>query len=1107
MPYFIDRELNVYNENPIKHLPELVSSNIVSDTEFTKNFSMTVDLIGVYLPELVKDYLVVFKREELTEDFHPLLSTLNTLGYKIETANTDELLSVIGKIQELFNNVIDCNKSSREVNKTFKKSIEDGVFDHYLEELNVSPDCLSAEKDKNTGDYTITVKPPNLNFSFLFFYGFADLFKIWGKNHQQSLLDANLVQQRCLKFRNAHGSDSPMNEYNLINGELFQINYTLREVMYRFPPRSKGLDAQTNIFEVATKKMNVKTWTVAKALGFDNLNDVMENFSHFLKNMPTEALQYHATDIFATWDLSQKQQTFYDVILQSFQLENIDIRDTTGANVSAFIVELIKQEFKVYDKDSEKILRKIMNLGQLDNLESSPLNDFGCQPFLTVGGLLYSRMALKKFVQGYLSDCDLKSCYASAMSQMNVYLGEPVTLTCKYDKYKLTLKDALELIANQNSPDDAWFIRVSGKLEKAINTLILSDLKFKPKSVKQQTLYEVSENRKSIEKFNANKTSKSAAQSTILTKQIKFGLITKATIEALKKLPNEWYQEFLNLNCDVICYIPGDLIAKNLTEYMTIRETLPDHDCVEKFDIKKGTKGIDGQRYKNNVCLEFPISKYWEQLKNKRGEFKKAKNPIQEVFKLFQNSGYGVLACLYLSTNNLLASNQITAEARTGAWLMTNALNGFGAITDGTSFAWDNLPFNKTFHDILKNNPSYLEHYDDSIKSNIDMSEVLKDGEWFEKIGKDNKPYKESVLQVWMDKNLKTHLQNFFQVDENDYNLKRFDYELKTENFPTKKGEEFFNSNSKKIEELKNSLGTGWDSYLKKNDYTIESALFTKFYNNNSGNYCKGVNDGAVLVNGEEYEISESEPFVKARSFQGNDSNLINWYTDAISNGYKQPLIYSENKLIKFGDGNQIAIRYLETGSDKIAHPMGFDTIAYKMMKLVTRSQFLFQNELQLRNFETNEETLANLSKELGLCHKIFWDKLTQDDIAEYGVKLRENVDYFNYAKHHPVGIGFELLALPDTAKGDIEIVRKRIVELINNGCKNFNAALHLQRNLKYGNVFKNLFASVIVAKKNADDDLRKFLENSANEPTIFTVTTENVKRLHELRNDKNQEE
>ena len=1086
--FFINRQLNIFTSNPIVTLPDFKPTYLVSDTEFTKKSKLSVDCIGIYLPDLISDYAVVFTYDELTTNFHPLLSALKVFGYDIESANQDELGEIIDSMQSTFEEYVDCNQPTRKVSKAFKEMLDKGYFDHQLASLNVEAECITLTKDKNTDSYIVSVAPPKIDIPLLFFYGFADLFKIWGKDYHDTLLSSNLTQQRCLKLRNSHGRETPILEYNRVNGVLYEFVYTTREAMYRFPPISKGLDAQTSIFEVATRKINVKTWDIATALGFDNLSDVMSNFTHFLNTLPELALKYHATDIFATWDLHKKQQEFYDLILANFNIPSIEVSDTTGTNVSKFIIECIKKELGIDGiKELEKLVNQIIKLSGLDNLEEIPLNDFGCQPFLTVGGLLFSRMAKIKYIEGYLSDCDLKSCYASFMSQMNVYLGEPVTLTCKYDKYKLNLKDALELIDNQNAPHDGWFIRVSGTLDKAINTLVMSDLKFKPKSVKQQQLYEVNDNRKSIENFNAYKTTKRAAQSTILTKQIKFGIITKSTIDALKKLPDTWLEEYLNLKCDAICFYPGELIADNLNDYCKIRDSLPEHDRVEKFDIKQGAKTIDTQRYKNNATLAFPISKYWEVLKSKRGEFKKAKNPVQEVFKLFGNSGFGVLACLYLAVNNLMASNQITAAARSGAWLMTNALNGFGSITDGTSYSWKHLPLGQTFVEILEKNPSYLEHFDESVVSGIAVDGNFK-------------------FQDWTDKNLKQHMKDFYQVGDNDYNLNQFDYELKTEKFLTKKGEEYFTNNAREIEELKNEIGTGWSKYLDKNGYIFETALFTKFYNNNGGNYCKGMNGGNVLIEGEEYNIVDNEPFVKARSFQGADSALINWYTDAITNGYKEPLIYSETKLIKFGDGNKIAISMLESGSEHIAHPMGFDTTAYKLMKLITRSQFLFQNEAQLRNFETNEMTLTELSKELGLNQKIFWDKLKPDDITAYEIEYREDVDYFSYAKTHPCGVGFELLALAPSVKGDINIVRCKIVELIDKGCKNFNADLAITRNLKNGSQLKNLFAAVIVAKKNAEDDLRLLLENSANEPTIVSVTSENIKRLHELMNNSEDE-
>ncbi|MHC5915237.1 MAG: hypothetical protein ACYTXE_30560 [Nostoc sp.] len=85
--------------------------------------------------------------------------------------------------------------------------------------------------------------------------------------------------------------------------------------------------------------------------------------------------------------------------------------------------------------------------------------------------------------------------------------------------------------------------------------------------------------------------------------------------------------------------------------------------------------------------------------------------------------------------------------------------------------------------------------------------------------------------------------------------------------------------------------------------------------------------------------------------------------------------------------------------------------------------------------------------------------------------------------------------------KGDINLVRQKIVELIEKGCKDFNAALAITRNLKNGIALKNVFAAVIIAKKNAEDDLRLLLENSASEPTLLTVKPENIRRLRELMN------
>ena len=74
------------------------------------------------------------------------------------------------------------------------------------------------------------------------------------------------------------------------------------------------------------------------------------------------------------------------------------------------------------------------------------------------------------------------------------------------------------------------------------------------------------------------------------------------------------------------------------------------------------------------------------------------------------------------------------------------------------------------------------------------------------------------------------------------------------------------------------------------------------------------------------------------------------------------------------------------------------------MMKLISRSQFLFLNESQMKNFETNEHKLAELSNQIFT--KSFWNNINNKDLEKYDVKLIETIDYYNFSKSHSVGIG-----------------------------------------------------------------------------------------------------
>jgi len=1042
---------------------------------------MTVDCIGIYAPELIPDKTLIFTYDELTATFDPVTEILKYSGVEFSELKNEKIGDLENDLAIVSESFVygDCEGlKGRSIKKAFNKALESGYFDYFLNKWDIKRDALGLNKFRgNDGtEYFIEVKPLEFTAKLLFFFAPADLFKIFGRDNYELIRESKLYQFRSLRFLNPLPS-----KLLYTNKGLVQLNYELRDTMYRLPTVDKSLSGQSKAFKLKSAKIDIIERELSDDLGLNNPNEIMKNMTLFKNNRLIEFLQYNAQDIFATAELDVTQQLFLNNLRADIKLDATDISDTTGKNVSTVIEDLVNHHFNINDDDEIKVIKRLYKLSQGKNLQSISSNHFGIQPFLTVGGLLFSRMSLSAYVEGRLGDLDLKSCYATILSKLNIYFGEPITFTFRYKKYKPTLRDALKLIESEKSPNDAWFIRVSGKLEKAVNTLIMSDLRFKPRRDLIPDKNTISLNRNSIGQFNAEKTSKKQATSTVLLKEVKFGLINFTLLEALKLLPDEWLDEYLGLAVDAIVYIPESLVANSLDEYKELVESLPEEPESEELNLDKRVLITETRHYKNNVSLRFPISEYWDVLRTKRNGYKKAGNPIQEVFKIVQNSGYGAFACMYLNVNNLLASNMITASARAATWSMTYAINGFSPITDGACFSWDTMPIGMTFKALLKQSDKYLNHYDSSIISG------LKDSEIGEK---------------WINSTFKEHLASFFEVDINHYLVTLFDYELKTESFLTKYGDEVLKNwiDSLDYVPTNKEIETFLSESSKTSDekVTLKTDTYNWYVNNNGANYVKGMSESSLLIDEHEYSFTEQSGQIKARSYSSKrDDGLLPWYVGSIKDTYKLPYIYVESQVIKFGEGNDLAIKFLKELDCEIAHPTGFTKQSVKLMKLVSRSQFLFLNESQLRNFETNGETLANLSKTRisngsPLLSKRFFETYKYDD-------MRSHIDYYEFSKSHSVGIGFELLALSQSHNGSIQSVRRSIVDKIENGVKDFNASLQVKRGVKNADSFRELLAIAVIKKANYEDDLKNVLIQSAQEPTCFTVSKSDVFTLAKL--------
>ena len=507
----ISKDLQIVN-NINTELPSNIPTNIkiIADTEFTQKSKMIVDVVGLY-SNLNNEYCYCFFYEELKESFNPIFEILKINGYELnlvsESDLTDSLLNDLGLLQEnLFKDV----SNAKSLKKLFDNAIKNGYFDNLLTEYKLSSDNLRYKREHKISNIYIDL--PKINIQFEFFFAIADLFKIWGKNHQDLILNSQLNQYRVLKF------DQPVTIYSYINGKLHELSIILKDSFYRIPPLSdKSLNGNARALGLAQSKLDIKTDEIAHKLGLKSGNDVIQNFELLRKSMPELAASYNAQDIFLSDLVSTTQQQLLDKLRDDFGLNHREIADTTGSTVSKFILDLLYSNFNISesDKDNSKLIKDLLSLTKIKNLQEIPLNDFGIQPFLTVGGLLFSRTAKYPVIRGKLADCDLSSCYATFMAQMNIYLGEPVIRTFKYKKYKPSVRDVIDFINSQNINRDAWFIRVSGKLQSAYNTLVMSDLRFTPKSILCPTVKDLNPNKKSIEQFNAFKTPKKQAVSTL----------------------------------------------------------------------------------------------------------------------------------------------------------------------------------------------------------------------------------------------------------------------------------------------------------------------------------------------------------------------------------------------------------------------------------------------------------------------------------------------------------------------------------------------------------------------------------------------------------------
>ena len=207
---------------------------IFGDSEFNQSIlkGMVTLAVPLFCPEL--DSILCADKDELHAEFDIISHLLVKQGWKVDKVNRSQLES---KINELW---------KKKGYKSFtKKSLADFLDERLVklefEKLNLNID--KCEFDYSKKRKLIYVKFQNVEVTLQFFFEYADLFRIFGKDCQVIWYErAKLTQFRTIKVMGS------VRITKLINGVPVDFDINIFDNRYCLPPIKGTLESQAKTF-------------------------------------------------------------------------------------------------------------------------------------------------------------------------------------------------------------------------------------------------------------------------------------------------------------------------------------------------------------------------------------------------------------------------------------------------------------------------------------------------------------------------------------------------------------------------------------------------------------------------------------------------------------------------------------------------------------------------------------------------------------------------------------------------------------------------------------------------------------------------------------------
>jgi hypothetical protein len=398
-------------------------------------------------------------------------------------------------------------------------------------------------------------------------------------------------------------------------------------------------------------------------------------------------------------------------------------------------------------------------------------------------------------------------------------------------------------------------------------------------------------------------------KSKLYSATVRSGIVTYATWLMIQAMPPALRRDYENLTAESIVLYPRQLVARDGHEHdeLVARHAgagLPWQTSIDLEGMRMVRTDVIDDAY---VTLNYPIGQYADKI----GEFRRQARQTEgkgsgadAAWKVHANSMYGVLACPHLDTNNFLAANQITGQARAEAFALLQALNGFQVITDGCTYRLDQIPA-CTFAQCLEILPDYPIHRAeaDSGIPFIDPATI---------------PTDEAGFTEWY----RAHVRSFFGISGRDY-------------------DELFATHELEHKQTGVTKATVFDALA-----TDGGANYAKLTRDPDGGW--RVEDLAARAYGRESKTA-LQPWIVATYSRDRLTDL--------------PPITEDRTLLRYKPAGQKARRALAAGLPEVYYPLGLEFRQVKSYKAIKPSGFVFQTPEQRR---TIEKQIAKFNKRTG---------------------------------------------------------------------------------------------------------------------------------------------